>query len=114
MQITETVAIMTVMISFAGGVVMIFKTLADNATRRKAIEAGASDELVKELFKSRAWMNGHDPLKWGMLVAAVGAAFITIDLLGVEAHSAMAPGLVFLFPGIALIAYHLITREQRD
>jgi len=114
MQITETVAIMTVMITIAGGIVLIFKTLADNATRRKAIEAGASEEMLKELFKSRAWLQGHDPLKWGMLVASVGAAFILIDLLKIDFDSATAPGLLFLLPGLALIVYHLISRKQGD
>jgi hypothetical protein len=112
MQITETIAIMTVMISFAAGVVLIFKTLADNATRRKAIEAGASEEMLKELFKSKAWFAQYDSLKWGMLVASVGAAFILIDVLGIDFDSATAPGIIFLFPGLALIAYHVISKDK--
>jgi Domain of unknown function (DUF6249) len=112
MQITETITIMTVMISFAAGIVLIFKTLSDNATRRKAIEAGASEEMLKELFKSNAWFAKYDSLKWGMLVASVGIAFMAIAMFGIDFESAMAPGFLFLLPGLALIAYHVISKKS--
>ena len=114
MQITELLTVMTVFISTALVIILTIKIISDNSTRKKAIEAGASSELLQELLKNRAWLSGHDPLKWGMLVAAVGAAFILIDVLGIDYETAMAPGIVFLLPGLALVAYRYISGSKDD
>jgi hypothetical protein len=96
-------------IAYAAMIVALTKILADNRTKRKLLEARVSDETVRALYARRdpdAW----GALRWGMVLAGVGFAFVLIDLGGFGATDPIAYGLIFLFAGGGLMGYHLIVR----
>ncbi|HEX2204397.1 MAG TPA: hypothetical protein VHG91_13895 [Longimicrobium sp.] len=98
-----------VMIALGFVIVAVTKILSDNRTRRKVLEARVSDETARALFAPRdpdAW----GALKWGMVLAGVGVAFIVIQLGGFSAGEPITYGLVFLFAGGGLLGYHRLAR----
>ena len=88
----------------------VIKVISDNHTRRRAIESGASGESIEALFKRHRLLQGREALKYGLLLGSLGIAMLLIDLAGVPLASPRALGLIFLFPGAALVLFHLLTR----
>ena len=98
-----------VMIALGFVIVAVTKILSDNRTRRKVLEAHVSSETARALFAARdpdAW----GALKWGMVLAGVGLAFVAVQLGGFSAADPITYGLVFLFAGGGLLGYHRLAR----
>ena len=98
-----------VFIAFALMVVALTKILAENRTKRKLLEARVSEATVRALYSPRdpdAW----GALRWGMVLAGVGVAFVLIHLGGFSASDPIGYGLIFLCAGGGLLGYHLIVR----
>ncbi len=91
-------------------IIGIIKVVSDNVTRRRAIEAGGSGEAIRELFRRHRLLEGQEALKFGLILASIGTALMIIEWTGMEVASAGALGLIFLFPGLALVAFHQFTR----
>lgn len=96
-------------LSFFGALVAITKTISDNKTKRKLIDAGASEAFVRTLFSVRqSTPNGLAALKWGLVVAGVGLALILVQFLPYDFEEPISYGLMFLFAGIGLFIYYAI------
>jgi hypothetical protein len=92
----------------------VIKVISDNNTRRRAIDAGTTGESIQELFRRHRLLEGREALKYGFILASIGAALLVVDLTGTELASARALGLIFLFPGAALVAFHLVMNRGRE
>lgn len=92
-------------------IISLVKVISDNHTRRRAIEAGATGESIRELFRRHRLLEGQEALKYGLIFAFIGLALLIIEWTGIELASAGALGLIFFFPGAALVAFHLAVRR---
>ena len=66
---------------------------------------------LRELFRRHRLLEGRESLKYGLILASIGVALLVVDLTGVSLTSPRAFGLIFLFPGVALVAFHALTRR---
>jgi hypothetical protein len=107
MDILPMVIVGTVM---AAGV-MIVRSISDNWTRRKALDAHASDDVVRTIFTRRRDPDTYGALKWGLVVAAVGIALMVVQFLPYNDNDPIAFGIVLLFAGAGLLAYYAMARR---
>lgn len=96
-------------IAFFGTIVAITKTISDNRTKRRLIDAGVSEEFVEALFTQRRDPDTWTALKWGLVVVGLGLALVIVQFLPYDFEEPIAYGLMFLFGGGGLLLYHVLT-----
>jgi len=92
-------------------IAVIVKMVLDNGTRRLLIEKGVVDEKIKYLFGDTQLGQVPSALKWGMVMVAIGLAVMIGQLAPEPATEEITIGGMFLFGGIALIAYYFIATK---
>jgi hypothetical protein len=92
--------------------VTITRTISNNRTRRRILEARASSELVDAVFTARLDSDSWSSLKWGIITVVVGVALMVLEVLPFGAESPFTYGFVLLAAGLALLIYHLIAKRQ--
>jgi hypothetical protein len=93
----------------------LVRLVSENRLRHKLIEKGLVDEKIKLLFADPPSATDGS-LKWGMVLIAVGGAF----LLAFAVHKwvpagmreELTAGMVFLMAGLGLIVYYAIARGR--
>jgi hypothetical protein len=94
----------------------LVKVVSENRLRNKLIEKGMVDEKVKLLFQPYALTQSASALKWGMVLIAVGLAFMFAfgihKWVPVDIRDEMTAGAVFFMAGLGMIAYYVIARRQ--
>jgi hypothetical protein len=96
--------------------VELVKTVAENRIRAKLIEKGLVDEKIKLLFQPQVLSNSASSLKWGLVMIAVGMAFMFAFAIqswvpaGIRGE--ITAGAVFSMAGLAMIIYYAIARRQ--
>jgi len=97
-------------------VVELVRTVAENRIRTKLIEKGLVDEKIKLLFQPRLLNDSASSLKWGLVLIAVGVAFLlTFAIQSWVPHGIrgeITAGAVFSMAGLAMIIYYAIARNQ--
>lgn len=83
------------------------KILSDNRVRNRLIDKGPLDENVKFLYADRTEYRGPSALKWGMVLIAVGLAFLLGQLVP-DYQGEITIGCMFVFAGLALLLYYVI------
>lgn len=101
-------------LGFFALVAYIAKLIRDTRVRRKALESPLSEEKIEELLSKGGWTepSTRSALKWGLIVLALGAGLLFVDLLTISFESPLAYAVLLLATGIALLGYYLI--EQVD
>jgi len=101
-------------LGFFALVAYIAKLIRDTRIRRKALESPLSEEKIEELLGKGGWTepSTRSALKWGLVVLALGAGLLFVDLLTISFESPVAYAVLLLATGIALLGYYLI--EQDD
>ena len=97
-------------LGFFALVAYIAKLIADTRIRRKAMEAHASAE-VAEAILDRAGPSTRSALKWGLVVLALGAAVLLLDVFAIGFESPLAYGIMLLATGGALLSYYLVEHD---
>ena len=92
--------------------VAIVRAVVEGRLRRRLAETHASEELVRAMTDADKLNRKQGALKWGLVLAASGLAFVLIDLLGLDTQDPAAYGLLLVAAGVALLAHHLL--QQRD
>jgi hypothetical protein len=102
-----------VALGFFAMIAYIAKVIGDTRIRRKALEAHLSADEA-DRFLNRGWNepSTRSALKWGLVVLALGAGLLFVDLLTISFESPVAYAVLLLATGIALLGYYLI--EQDD
>jgi len=96
-------------------IVMVVKTISDNAVRKKIIDKGLVNEEVKYLFAREHADYLPVSLKWGMVLVALGLAILIGRLVPYSFQDEATVSGMFILGGLALILYYLVTRgQQRD
>jgi len=97
-------------------VLELVKVVSENRIRTKLIEKGLVDEKIKLLFQPRMLNDSASSLKWGLVLIAVGVAFLFAFVIqswvphGIRGE--ITAGAVFSMAGLAMIVYYAIARSQ--
>ncbi len=86
----------------------VIKVLSDNRVRRILIEKGEISENTKYLFADKFAYAVPSSLKWGMVLIAVGLAFVISQIFPFMDDDASLMALLFIFGGGALVAYYFV------
>ena len=94
----------------------LVKVVAESRLRHKLIEKGLVDEKAKLLLESRLLAPLDGSLKWGIVLIAVGLAFLfafAIQRWIPEAiHGEITSGVVFFMAGLGMIVYYFLARGR--
>ncbi|MBN1482232.1 hypothetical protein EH223_08240 [candidate division KSB1 bacterium] len=91
----------------------IVKVVSDNRMRRLLVEKGEINENLKYLFADRLSHAVPSSLKWGMVLIAVGLAFLFSQVLDLGWHDETALfAMIFIFGGAALVIYYFIASRM--
>lgn len=105
----EPLIVAMVFVPAFAGMVAVTRIVSDNRTRRKLVEAHASEQVIHALYMRRT----RDPdvfasLKWGLVSVGIGLALLVIQMLPYEFDEPIAYGLMFSFAGAGLLAFYAI------
>ena len=102
-------------LGFFALVAYISKLISDTRVRRKAMEAHASPDVAEAILSGRGGApSTQSALKWGLVVLALGAAVLLVDLLAIGFESPFAYGLMLLATGGALLSYYLVEHDAEE
>lgn len=103
-------------LGFFALVAYIAKLIRDTRVRRKALESPLSEERIEELLSKGGWTEPsiRSALKWGLIVLALGAGLLFVDLLTISFESPLAYAVLLLATGIALLGYYLIEQDDQN
>jgi uncharacterized protein DUF6249 len=108
----EIIVPLGLFVSAAYIIVSMTRIITDSRTRRRLLEGGASPELAKTLATPAPDDPGlFSALRWGIVLASVGLAFILIQFLPYRVDDPIALGLVLVFGGAGLLTYHVSARR---
>jgi Domain of unknown function (DUF6249) len=97
-------------------VLELVKVVTESRLRQKLIDKGLVDEKAKLLFEARPLAQSASALKWGLVLVAMGLAFlITFGLhrwVPADIRGEMTAGVVFFMAGLGMIVYYAIARGQ--
>ena len=99
-----------VLVGFFAFVLAMTKVLSDNWTKRKLIEARASEDVIRTLFRKESDPEMFAALKWGIVLASVGMGLIVSQYLPGGFEEPLAWGVVMVFGGAGLLAYYAVAR----
>ena len=91
-----------------GSIVYLIKSISDNRLRHKLIERGQLDENVKYLFMDRDLQCRFSSLKWGIVLIAIGCAFLLGQTFDRDLAETITIGSMFLLGGIGFLVYYFI------
>ena len=86
--------------------VTLIKILSDNHLRKKMIESGVVDENLKYLYADKHEAKVPSALKWGIVLIAIGVAFIIGQLMPIDIQGEITAALIFIMAGIGLLIYY--------
>ncbi len=105
-----------VALGFFAMIAYIAKLIRDTRIRRKALESPISEEKIEELLNEGGWTepSTRSALKWGLVVLALGAGLLFVDLLAISFESPVAYAVLLMATGGALLGYYLIEQEDGE
>ncbi|MCR6699941.1 MAG: hypothetical protein NVV68_01670 [Dokdonella sp.] len=86
------------------------KAVVDARTRRRIIDASASQELIRSMLESDEQQRRHAALRWGVVLLTLAIGFAIIEY---KAWSDVTPGVLAILlaaTGIGNLAYYAIAR----
>lgn len=102
-------------LGFFALVAYIAKLIRDTRIRRKALDAPLSEEAAEAFVRGGSFEpSTKAALKWGLVVLAIGAGLLFVDLLAISFESPVAYAVLLVGAGVALLSYYLIEQEKED
>lgn len=102
-------------LGFFALVAYIAKLIRDTRIRRKALESSMSEEAAEAFARGGSFEPGtRAALKWGLVVLALGAGLLFVDLLTISFESPLAYAVLLVATGIALLGYYLIEQDDEE
>ncbi len=97
-------------------VLELVKVVSESRLRHKLIEKGLVDEKIKPLFQPLLLSQSSSALKWGLVMIAVGLAFLFSyairSWVPADFRGIVISGAVFFMAGLGMIVYYVIARGQ--
>ena len=102
-----------VVTTFFGCIAYVAKVIGDTRIRRKVLERDTSADMADALL-NRGWKepSTRAALKWGLVIVALGAGLLLVELFGLRFESPVAYAVLLLSTGTALLGYYLIEHEE--
>lgn len=102
-------------LGFFALVAYIAKLIRDTRIRRKALDAPLSEEAAEAFVQGGPFEpSTKAALKWGLVVLAIGAGLLFVDLLAISFESPVAYAILLVGAGVALLSYYLIEQDDQD
>jgi len=99
-------------IALLAALVALTKILADNRTRRRALELRASEDLIRELGVLVRNDASASSLKWGLLAIGTGLGLLVVSYLPDRFPNPLGYGVILMFAGGSLLLHHALTRGR--
>lgn len=90
----------------------IIKSYYDFKIKKTLIDKGEINANVQHFFKHHPHPRSHNPLRWGVVLFAVGAALLIGEWFHNDLSDGMTIGLMLIFAGLALIFTHKLNGDQ--
>jgi hypothetical protein len=94
----------------------LVKVVSESRLRNKLVDKGMVDEKVKLLLESRPLAQFDSSLKWGIVLIAVGLAFLfaygIYNWVPSAVREEITAGAVFFMAGLGMVVYYFIARAQ--
>lgn len=100
--------------AFLFAIAYMTRVISDNNTRKTFIRNNAAPEIIEQLFLKNREPDSHGSLKWGLVIAFIGASFLLLQVLGFDADDPITYGIVFLFGGAGLLVHYAISVHQPE
>lgn len=91
--------------------VAIIKITADTKLRQRLIEKDMVKEDIKYLYPAKSG-NAPTSLRWGMVLIAIGLAFIIGQLVNEFYQTEVTIGSIFFLSGVALVIYYQLAKKN--
>ena len=102
-------------LGFFALVAYIAKLIRDTRIRRKALESPLSEKAAEAFVRGGSFEpSTKSALKWGLVVLAIGAGLLFVDLLTISFESPVAYAVLLVASGIALLGYYLIEQDDDE
>lgn len=98
-------------LGLAAGFAWMAARLSENWMRKKAVESGASAELMESVFSAGPRPSRFRALKWGMVAVALGLGLSVEAALPYDFDDPVAYGVLLVLGGAALILYYAYVRS---
>ena len=101
-------------------VLELVKAVSENRLRQKLVDKGLVDEKIKPLFELRPLAQSASALMWGIVLIAVGLAFMFAYVIHSWVPEAIRDeitiGTVFFMAGLGMVIFYAIdrVREKKD
>jgi len=99
------------------GVILYYWLKSRHELKMAILEKGTNADELKYLLGSyKKFYNKQSPAKWGLILISIGLAIITGSIFQSITYmeEEITFGLVFLFPGIALLFYYHTIGKKID
>ncbi|MDZ7270711.1 MAG: hypothetical protein ONB17_03760 [candidate division KSB1 bacterium] len=101
---------MVVSVAFFASIAWIVKVLAENKTRRVAIEKGQTGEDVARLFRSEA--AASSALKWGLVLIGAGLGLVIgLFIVPENVRPMVTSSLSLILAGVGLVIYYVLAKK---
>lgn len=87
------------------------KAVLDARVRRQMVESNGSEALVASIMQGDETRRRHSSLHWGIVLLALGAGFVAVDLQGLTDVTPGAVGALLVATGLGNLVYFLISRK---
>jgi len=102
-------------LGFFALVAYIAKLIRDTRIRRKALDASLSEEAAEAFVQGTSTEpSTKSALKWGLVVLALGAGLLFVDLLTISFESPLAYAVLLVATGGALLGYYLVEQDDES
>lgn len=99
-------------LGIAAGLAWMAARVSENWMRKKAVESGATPELMDSLFSAETPPSSLRALKWGMVAVALGIGLGLEALFPYDFEDPVAYGVLLVLGGAALILYYAYVRSR--
>ncbi|MBN1895859.1 hypothetical protein JW906_15330 [bacterium] len=96
-----------------GTIALIIKIILDHRVRQKLIDKNMLDENVKFLKMNTAPESNLSSMKWGMVLVAVGLAFLIGRFAPSDIAHEVTLGCMFILAGISLLAFYAVAEKMQ-
>lgn len=103
-------AAVVAVLGLAAGFAWIAARISENWMRKKAVESGASAELVESLLSTERSPSRFRALKRGMVAVALGLGLSVEAVFPYDFEDPIAYGVLLILGGAALLLYYAYVR----
>jgi hypothetical protein len=86
-------------------IVVVIRIIEDSRLKRRFVDAGSDEALVRAILSTDHAVKRRSELKWSSVLISIGAGFALMALLGLDAEDPMSYALLFGTTGIGILIF---------